>query len=252
MFGLAINSSSNKVLQLNLCYQTLSLQRAGKQSLFVIWRGRHLMGCCWHVKITGKYQRMLIESFKQASHKIKRGWRCVYGSAMNRYRDKELMGSAGYCKIIFSFFSKNLQFKQMSWRNEQINVENWLKTRFTCLSIVQATWHHCQTFPIKLKHFAIRFQFKSAVDVCLNTHEFLDPAENTMKNVGNLVEILICLREIRTFSLRSSPFAGKVVAMLSIWRGKRVLLTRVLSDVIFVWFITLLRYRAPRDGNLKP
>lgn len=57
------------------------------------------------------------------------------------------------------------------------------------------------------------------------------------------------------FFFRSSTFAGKVVAMLSIWRGKRVLefcWLEFLAKVIFVWFITLLRYRALRDGNLKP
>lgn len=58
---------------------------------------------------------------------------------------------------------------------------------------------------------------------CLSEHTRISRSpENTMKNVANLVEILISVREIQSF-FSSNTFAGKVVAKLStLWRGKRV------------------------------
>lgn len=133
-------------------------------------------------------------------------------------------------------------------------MEKWLKNCFTSLSIVQAKWHHRQTFPIKLKHFSIRFEFKSAVDVCLNTHEILDPFENTMKNVGNLVEILISFARFGTFfapfkhicwqSCRDAFNLARKASLEFCW-------LEFLAQVIFVWFITLLRYPCPARRKSK-
>lgn len=109
------------------------------------------------------------------------------------------------------------------------------------------------SYQIETFFHPLRIQIRSR---CLSeyTREIFDPFEDTMKNVENLVEILISFARFGTFfapfghicwqSCRDAFNLARKASLEFCW-------LEFLAQVIFVWFITLLRYPCPARRKSK-